>query len=92
MLRSDPNCGPCNEELVWLYVIRKWYACYHGSTIPPMTGLLLHSQVPEHAELSWLLGCSTPIGWLKRMTQWKVRRRRGLMCDVMCGVVWCDVV
>ena len=29
-------------------------------------------QVPEHSELAWLLGCRTPMGWLNRMTQWKV--------------------
>jgi tryptophanyl-tRNA synthetase len=27
--------------------------------------------VPAHAELSWLLGCLTPLGWLNRMTQFK---------------------
>ena len=29
-------------------------------------------QVSGHAELAWLLGCRTPMGWLNRMTQWKV--------------------
>ena len=29
-------------------------------------------QVSGHSELAWLLGCRTPIGWLNRMTQWKV--------------------
>jgi len=29
------------------------------------------SAVPGHAELAWLLGCLTPIGWLNRMTQFK---------------------
>jgi len=28
-------------------------------------------QVKEHAELGWLLGCVTPMGWLRRMTQFK---------------------
>jgi tryptophanyl-tRNA synthetase len=27
--------------------------------------------VPGHAELGWLLGCLTPLGWLNRMTQFK---------------------
>jgi len=38
---------------------------------PPLSFPL--SQVPQHTELAWLLGCRTPMGWLKRMTQWKVR-------------------
>ena len=29
------------------------------------------SMVPAHTELSWLLGCLTPLGWLNRMTQFK---------------------
>jgi tryptophanyl-tRNA synthetase len=29
------------------------------------------STVSAHAELSWLLGCMTPLGWLNRMTQFK---------------------
>ena len=36
----------------------------------------LHHLQPEHgaaahAELAWLLGCLTPLGWLNRMTQFK---------------------
>jgi tryptophanyl-tRNA synthetase len=27
--------------------------------------------VPEHAELAWILTCTTPLGWLERMTQFK---------------------
>ena len=29
------------------------------------------SMVTAHAELAWLLGCLTPLGWLNRMTQFK---------------------
>jgi tryptophanyl-tRNA synthetase len=29
------------------------------------------SMVSAHAELGWLLGCLTPLGWLNRMTQFK---------------------
>ncbi len=29
------------------------------------------SRVSAHAELSWLLACLTPLGWLNRMTQFK---------------------
>jgi len=29
------------------------------------------SSVSGHAELTWILSCLTPIGWLQRMTQYK---------------------
>ncbi len=29
------------------------------------------SRVPEHTQLSWILGCTARIGWLNRMTQFK---------------------
>ncbi|CAG8540629.1 14305_t:CDS:2 [Funneliformis mosseae] len=31
------------------------------------------SKVSAHSELSWILSCITPIGWLSRMTQWKTK-------------------
>lgn len=31
------------------------------------------SQVPAHTELMWILGCTASMGYLSRMTQWKVR-------------------
>jgi tryptophanyl-tRNA synthetase len=31
------------------------------------------SAVPQHAELMWLLSCTASMGYLSRMTQWKVR-------------------
>ena len=33
--------------------------------------LFVQSHVPEHTELAWLLTCTTPMGWLERMTQFK---------------------
>ncbi len=38
---------------------------------PNKSTLFLQSDVKEHAELAWLLNCVTPMGWLKRMTQFK---------------------
>jgi tryptophanyl-tRNA synthetase len=35
------------------------------------TILFKQSSVKEHAELSWILSCNTPLGWLDRMTQYK---------------------
>lgn len=33
--------------------------------------LFAQSTVPAHTELAWILNCSTPLGWLNRMTQFK---------------------
>lgn len=33
------------------------------------------SSVPEHAELAWILGCLTPMGFLDRMTQYKSKKK-----------------
>ena len=33
--------------------------------------LFNQSQVPEHAQLAWILNCVARMGWMKRMTQWK---------------------
>ncbi len=33
--------------------------------------LFVQSHVREHAEMSWILNCFTPMGWLNRMTQFK---------------------
>lgn len=38
---------------------------------PKKSILFAQSQVPEHTELAWLFSCLTPMGWLKRMTQFK---------------------
>ncbi|KAG0321892.1 Tryptophan--tRNA ligase, mitochondrial [Dissophora globulifera] len=33
--------------------------------------LFEQSRVSGHSELTWILNCMTPVGWLTRMTQWK---------------------
>ena len=35
--------------------------------------LFVQSHVHEHAEMSWILNCFTPLGWLNRMTQFKTK-------------------
>jgi tryptophanyl-tRNA synthetase len=35
--------------------------------------LFVQSHVHQHAELSWILECFTPMGWLNRMTQFKTK-------------------
>ena len=38
---------------------------------PAKTILFNQAQVPQHAELQWLLNGTARMGWLNRMTQWK---------------------
>jgi tryptophanyl-tRNA synthetase len=38
--------------------------------------IFVQSHVPEHAELSWILTCLTPMGYLNRMTQFKEKSER----------------
>ena len=43
---------------------------------PEKCVLFVQSQVKEHAELAWLLGTITPLGELKRMTQFKDKSQK----------------
>lgn len=40
---------------------------------PQESTIVVQSTVPAHAELSWMLTCVTPVGWLERMTQYKAK-------------------
>jgi tryptophanyl-tRNA synthetase len=47
-------------------------AAYLASGIDPKKTIIFNqSSVSAHTELTWLLSCFTPIGWLNRMTQFK---------------------
>jgi tryptophanyl-tRNA synthetase len=35
--------------------------------------LFIQSHVHQHAEMSWIMECFTPMGWLNRMTQFKTK-------------------
>jgi len=51
---------------------REVTAAYIAAGIDPERCIIFNqSTVPEHAQLAWLLGCLTPLGWLNRMTQFK---------------------
>ncbi len=43
---------------------------------PEKNILFIQSHVPEHAELSWILGCYTQFGELSRMTQFKQKSQQ----------------
>lgn len=51
---------------------REVAALYLACGIDPDESIVfVQSHVREHAELTWLLNCTTPLGWLQRMTQFK---------------------
>jgi tryptophanyl-tRNA synthetase len=51
---------------------RQVAALYLACGIDPDESIVfVQSHVREHAELTWLLNCTTPLGWLYRMTQFK---------------------
>jgi tryptophanyl-tRNA synthetase len=54
--------------------IRETAALFLACGIDPAhSSVIVQSQVPQHAELSWMLTCVTPVGWLERMTQYKAK-------------------
>src|SRR6516165_6787259 len=51
---------------------REVTAAYIAAGIDPERCIIFNqSTVSAHSELSWLLSCFTPLGWLNRMTQFK---------------------
>ena len=51
---------------------REIAAAFIACGIDPKENIVFNqSQVPEHAELAWVLNCVARIGWLNRMTQFK---------------------
>jgi tryptophanyl-tRNA synthetase len=54
--------------------IREIAALYLAAGIDPKAcAVMVQSAVPAHAELAWMLTCVTPVGWLERMTQYKMK-------------------
>jgi tryptophanyl-tRNA synthetase len=49
-------------------MVTDWLAC---GLDPNQSTIFLQSRVPEHAELSLLLGMMTPLGWLERVPTYK---------------------
>ncbi len=40
---------------------------------PEQSAIFIQSHVRQHSELTWVLNCATPLGWLERMTQFKTK-------------------
>ncbi|HXW53636.1 MAG TPA: tryptophan--tRNA ligase [Myxococcota bacterium] len=52
---------------------------------PEISTIYIQSQVRELSELTWILNCVTPVGWLERMTQYKTKAK-GLE-SIGCGLL-----
>src|SRR5512133_939106 len=53
---------------------------------PYRSTLFVQSQVPEHAQLAWVLGCLTGFGEASRMTQFKDKAARGGAAQASVGL------
>src|SRR5215211_4534128 len=53
---------------------------------PTVSTVFIQSDVPEHAELAWVLNCMTRIGELDRMTQFKEKGRSKQRENIGVGV------
>jgi len=81
-LQKDYDCIFCIVDLHAITVpqdpaqlkaqTREVTAAYIAAGIDPeRCAIFNQSMVSGHAELTWLLSCLTPLGWLNRMTQFK---------------------
>ncbi|MBU0648024.1 tryptophan--tRNA ligase [Patescibacteria group bacterium] len=43
---------------------------------PDKSNLFIQSHVPAHTELTWILNCNTPVGWLNQMIQYKEKSKK----------------
>ncbi|MBZ5551571.1 MAG: tryptophan--tRNA ligase [Acidobacteriia bacterium] len=64
---------PNNLKRKILEVAALFMACGIDSQ---QSAIFTQSHISAHAELTWLLNCVTPVGWLERMTQYKSKADR----------------
>ena len=43
---------------------------------PKLSALFVQSHISAHTELTWILNCFTPMGWMRRMTQFKEKSQK----------------
>jgi len=43
---------------------------------PQIASVFVQSHVHEHSELTWILNCYIPMGWMRRMTQFKEKSQK----------------
>ena len=62
------NLHAKSREIAALYV-----AC---GIDPAKNVMFIQSHIHEHAGLAWILNCVTPVDWLERMTQYKMKAQQ----------------
>lgn len=67
---------PYETEKLDHYIFETSLAYLAAGINPEESIFFLQSKVKEHAELAWLLGTVTPVGQLKRMTQYKEKSKK----------------
>jgi tryptophanyl-tRNA synthetase len=56
---------------------REAAAVYFAAGLDPgRSTVYIQSHVSAHAECCWILNCVTPLGWLERMTQFKIKSEK----------------
>ncbi|HEX5414338.1 MAG TPA: tryptophan--tRNA ligase, partial [Chloroflexota bacterium] len=66
------------EPAVLREKIKEVAALYLAAGVDPtISTIFVQSDVPNHAELCWILNCFTPMGWLEKMTQFKEKAGAG---------------
>lgn len=86
-LQDEYNCAYCIVNMHAITVKQdpkelrentlKAYALMLACGVDPQKSIaFIQSHVPAHAELNWVLSCSTQFGELSRMTQFKDKSRR----------------
>ncbi len=82
MMQENHECLFCLVDLHAITVpndpielqqnIKRNLAYYLACGIDPKKSIIFQqSMIHQHSELSWILGCTTQVGWLNRMTQFK---------------------
>ena len=54
---------------------------------PDKARVFVQSHVTAHAELAWLLSCVTPVGWLRKMIQFKEKSKKSGAEEVGTGLL-----
>lgn len=54
---------------------------------PSRARVFVQSHVPAHAELAWMLTCIAPVGWLRKMIQFKEKSRKAGNEEVGTGLL-----
>ena len=69
-----------HEPRELLDATRRTAALYLAAGIDPArASVFVQSHVPAHSELAWLLQCYTPVGWLRKMIQFKEKSRKQVL-------------